>query len=138
MKELHLEPHIDCDRRGSLCTMSGDGLGFVDRFYQELKSSQVDPHRWVENLPVLLLGIRATVKTNLGCSSADLVLDQHFVFRVNLLSQQQKSYITPHPLSNPHSSADLHIYTMIFCIVSMFLYVTTVRASLQPPNWVPF
>ena len=28
MKELHLGPHVDCDRRGSLQAMSGDGLGY--------------------------------------------------------------------------------------------------------------
>ena len=28
MKELHLGPHVDCDRRGSLRAMSGDGLGY--------------------------------------------------------------------------------------------------------------
>ena len=27
MKELHRGPHVDCDRRGSLRAMSGDGLG---------------------------------------------------------------------------------------------------------------
>ena len=28
MKELHLGPHGDCNRRGSLRAMSGDGLGY--------------------------------------------------------------------------------------------------------------
>ena len=28
MKELHLGPHGDCDRRGSLQAMSEDGLGY--------------------------------------------------------------------------------------------------------------
>ena len=28
MKELHLGPHVDCDRRGSLRAVSGDGLGY--------------------------------------------------------------------------------------------------------------
>ena len=28
MKELHLRPHVDCDRRGSLRAMTGDGLGY--------------------------------------------------------------------------------------------------------------
>ena len=28
IKELHLGPHVDCDKRGSLRTMSGDGLGY--------------------------------------------------------------------------------------------------------------
>ena len=28
MKELHLGPHVGCDRSGSLRDMSGDGLGY--------------------------------------------------------------------------------------------------------------
>ena len=28
MRELHLGSHVDCNRRGSLRAMSGDGLGY--------------------------------------------------------------------------------------------------------------
>ena len=35
MKELHLGPHVDCDRRGSLRTMSGDGLDTIGREFGE-------------------------------------------------------------------------------------------------------
>jgi cleavage and polyadenylation specificity factor subunit 1 len=50
--------------------------GMVERFHRQLKASlmaQADPNRWVENLPITLLGIRCTVKNDLGCTPAELV-----------------------------------------------------------------
>ncbi len=50
--------------------------GLVERFHGHLKGAlrvQSNPDRWVENLPLVLLGCRAAVKSDLKCSAADLV-----------------------------------------------------------------
>jgi len=50
--------------------------GMVERFHRQLKAAlrACDrPENWVENLPLVLLGIRATVKADIGCSAAELV-----------------------------------------------------------------
>ena len=50
--------------------------GLVERFHRQLKASfkaQPEPHRWTEHLPLVLLGIRATVKEDVGCTPAELV-----------------------------------------------------------------
>ena len=49
--------------------------GMVERFHRQLKAalSTHDPARWVDALPVVLLGIRTALKTDLDCSAAELV-----------------------------------------------------------------
>jgi cleavage and polyadenylation specificity factor subunit 1 len=50
--------------------------GLVERFHRQLKVSltcQPDQTRWTENLPLVLLGIRSTVKEDLQFSPAELV-----------------------------------------------------------------
>nr|XP_050029029.1 uncharacterized protein LOC126525012 [Dermacentor andersoni] len=47
----------------------------VERFNRQLKSALVTTEKlsWVEALPLILLGIRTAVKTDIGCSAAELV-----------------------------------------------------------------
>lgn len=50
--------------------------GLVERFHRQLKASlkcQPNPTQWVDGLPLVLLGIRTTLKQDLHCSSAELV-----------------------------------------------------------------
>ncbi|XP_064485941.1 uncharacterized protein LOC135398469 [Ornithodoros turicata] len=50
--------------------------GLVERLHRHLKAALVaheDRAHWVHHLPLVLLGIRAAVKTDIGCSAADLV-----------------------------------------------------------------
>ena len=50
--------------------------GLVERFHRTLKAAlkaHDEPHRWSEFLPLTLLGIRTTVKTDLNCSPAEMV-----------------------------------------------------------------
>ncbi|BHF73645.1 hypothetical protein SprV_0401672700 [Sparganum proliferum] len=64
-----------------LHTHSDDSLpptanGMVERFHRQLKTALravEDPENWSDNLPLALLGIRAALKTDLGCSAAELV-----------------------------------------------------------------
>nr|VZI21988.1 unnamed protein product [Spirometra erinaceieuropaei] len=48
----------------------------VERFHRQLKTAlrvKEDPRNWSDNLPLALLGIRAALKSDLGCSAAELV-----------------------------------------------------------------
>ena len=50
--------------------------GLVERFHRQLKAALracPDPVQWVDALPLILLGIRTTLKQDLGCSVAELV-----------------------------------------------------------------
>ena len=50
--------------------------GLVERFHCQLKAalkSQLHPDHWTDCLPVILLGIRTTLKQDLGCSLVELV-----------------------------------------------------------------
>ncbi|BHF66492.1 hypothetical protein SprV_0200950900 [Sparganum proliferum] len=50
--------------------------GMVERFHCQLKTALravEDPGNWSDNLPLALLGIRAALKSDLGCSAAELV-----------------------------------------------------------------
>nr|XP_054767000.1 uncharacterized protein LOC129274180 [Lytechinus pictus] len=50
--------------------------GIVERFHRQLKAAlraQFDHSKWQEFLPIALLGIRTTVKEDLGCTPAELV-----------------------------------------------------------------
>ncbi|BHF63905.1 hypothetical protein SprV_0200690000 [Sparganum proliferum] len=48
----------------------------VEHFHRQLKTALravEDPGNWSDNLPLALLGIRAALKSDLGCSAAELV-----------------------------------------------------------------
>ena len=50
--------------------------GLVERFHRQLKAairSSDNPRRWTEHLPLILLGIRSSLKADLNCSVAELV-----------------------------------------------------------------
>lgn len=50
--------------------------GLVERFHRQLKNAlkaQYHPDQWTEALPLVLLGIRSSLKADLNCSAADMV-----------------------------------------------------------------
>ena len=49
--------------------------GLVERFHRQLKAAIMTTAsiQWTEQLPLILLGLRNTIKEDLGCSPADLV-----------------------------------------------------------------
>lgn len=53
--------------------------GMVERFHRSLKAalmSRCNTEHWVDELPVVLLGLRNSLKEDLGCSSSELVYGQ--------------------------------------------------------------
>src|SRR5215469_13214645 len=58
------------------CSYHPISQGIIERFHRQLKASLMahpPPDRWMESLPLVLLGIRFSVKEDLQCSSAELV-----------------------------------------------------------------
>ena len=50
--------------------------GLVERFHRQLKAAlkcSQDPTHWTKALPMVLLGIRTTLKQNLKCTTAEMV-----------------------------------------------------------------
>ena len=50
--------------------------GLVERFHRQLKASlraTAPSTQWIEALPIVLLGLRTSVKEDLGCCTAELV-----------------------------------------------------------------
>ena len=50
--------------------------GIIERFHRQLKvalKTHSDPAQWYDALPLVLLGIRTALKSDIGCSVAELV-----------------------------------------------------------------
>ena len=70
--------------------------GLVERFHRRLKEAllamaQDEPNRWYWRLPCVLLGIRTTLKPDLGAAPADLVYGEGLAVPGSLLSQTPPS-----------------------------------------------
>ena len=64
-------------QRNATCSFRPESNGMVERMHRTLKTAlrcQENPTDWYSNLGVVLLGMRAMVKEDLGCSSAELTL----------------------------------------------------------------
>ena len=67
--------------------------GIIEGFHRQLKSAlkaHSSPSHWIETLPLVLLGIRTALKTDLQCSAAELCMGGHYIYQVNF------SFKTPH------------------------------------------
>ncbi|KAJ8031654.1 hypothetical protein HOLleu_24913 [Holothuria leucospilota] len=130
--------------------------GLVERFHRHLKAAfkaQSEPYRWTENLPMIMLGIRSTVKNDLGCSSAELVfgcplrLPGEFIVPVEdfstldpgnyvdrLRRRMSKLKAVPPRTSNRPSQLDKTLMTTPY----VFIRVDAVKKPLQPPYTGPY
>ena len=77
--ELHLFKHL-LQTLGStrIRTTSYHPManGMVERFHRQLKAalkSHPNPTQWTTSLPLVLLGIRSSLKPDIGCTAAELV-----------------------------------------------------------------
>ena len=75
--------------------------GLVERFHRRLKEAllamaQDEPNRWFWRLPCVLLGIRTTLKPDIGASPADMVYGEGLAVPGSLLSS------TPPPEAEQH------------------------------------
>ncbi|CAI2739044.1 unnamed protein product, partial [Dicrocoelium dendriticum] len=117
--------------------------GLVERFHRQLKAaitaSQSSTH-WSEQLPIILLGIRNTIKEDLGCCPAELVfgttlrLPDPTSYVVRLRQHFSSVRPTPPRFSprNQQVHSDLHTCPFVF------VRVDAVRKPLTPPYEGPF
>ena len=131
--------------------------GIIERFHRQLKAAlkaHMSSSHWTETLPLLLLGIRTALKTDLQCSAAELVYgttlrvpgefflqdtasatEDTSVLLTNLKAAMRELRAVPprhQTRSNTYVSKDLSTCTHVF------VHNDTVRKPLQPPYDGPF
>ena len=130
--------------------------GLVERFHRQLKSSlkaQTEPNRWTESLPLILMGIRTSLKTDLACSAAELVFGTTLRLPGEFIvpSQDSKSvdpssyvdrlrrYMSELQLTSPRSAQrSSHVPGDLFTCTHVFVRVDSVKKPLQPPYHGPY
>ena len=129
--------------------------GLVERFHHQLKSSLKahDNQRWIETLPVVLLGIRTAVKSDLGCCAAELVfgttirLPGEFVATSQIYSdsepgnyvhrlRQHMASLQPTPARTQQRQSQVH--PELSTCTHVFVRVDAVKKPLQQPYDGPF
>ena len=129
--------------------------GLVERFHRYLKSSliaRLPQQNWTESLPLVLLSIRAGLKEDIGCSSAELVygctlrlpgefFDQSYPSPMDLPSyvNRLKSHmesvrVTP---TRKHTWP-ARIHEDLLSSTHVFVRCDAVKHPLQPPYSGPF
>ncbi|BHF66092.1 hypothetical protein SprV_0200910600 [Sparganum proliferum] len=130
--------------------------GLVERFHRQLKASlrsHDNPSHWSEHLPLVMLGIRTALKSDLECSAAELVygttlripgdffgysqssahLDpSNYVQRLHQAMTHLRATPPRAPTSNSHIDPNLLICSFVFVRVDI------VRRPLQQPYDGPF
>ena len=129
--------------------------GLVERFHRQLKvalKATPEPTHWVKALPLVLLGIRAGLKQDIGCSSAELVygttlrLPGEFFSTNNEEHPDPTSYVTnlkqimshlqPPKARQVHRSA--HVSDILSTCTHVFVRYDAVKKPLQRPYDGPF
>ena len=114
--------------------------------------AQADSSKWSDALPLVLLGIRSTIKEDIGCTAAELVYgttltlpgqlvnyeptthgdSTHFASRLLQMMQNIRA-IPPREYNNP-VHLDKHLETCKF----VFVRVDAVKKPLTPPYEGPY
>ena len=129
--------------------------GLVERLHRQLKAA-IKTHnntRWTEVLPLVLLGIRTAIKTDIGCSCAELVFGTalklpaqfvaptkpeecidptNYVHRLKQLMQD----LSPTPTRKQQTTSRIH--PELHSSSHVFVRNDAVRKPLQPPYRGPF
>ncbi|XP_064462825.1 uncharacterized protein LOC135373663 [Ornithodoros turicata] len=106
-----------------------------------------DRDHWVNHLPLVLLGIRAALKPDLGCSSAELVYGsalrlpadffvppQHPPAPAEYLQHLQRFFASLRPTpTRTDSSRKVHVPQELATATHVFLRTDAVRRALTPP-----
>ncbi|KAM7313780.1 uncharacterized protein ISCGN_003573 [Ixodes scapularis] len=130
--------------------------GMVERLHRQLKASLItkdDRTNWVNHLPLVLLGIRATLKEDVGCTAAELVfgttlrLPGEFLTHLSTPPPDLPSYLQDlrdllsslrPTLPRQQTPRKIFIHTELTTCTHVFLRRDSVRPSLTPPYDGPF
>ncbi|XP_064462625.1 uncharacterized protein LOC135373336 [Ornithodoros turicata] len=130
--------------------------GLVERLHRQLKVAfRASPHiPWSEVVPLVLLGLRAAVKPDLGCSVVELVYGTTLRLPGELLCpppvdppssasdyvsrlRQVMGSLRPYA-SRPPRSASSYQHPDLTTCTHVFIHCDAVRKPLQPPYTGPF
>ena len=129
--------------------------GMVERFHRQLKSSikaYRDPAKWTEILPIVLLGIRNTIKTDLQCTPAQLVYGTTLRLPGQFMTSTSSTALDPtvyvdrlqhamHDLKpvQPRSQAvKSYLPKDLSTCTHVYVRTDSVRTPLQPPYTGPY
>ena len=125
--------------------------GMVERFHRQLKTALIahnSTDAWTDLLPMVLLGIRATVKEDLQCSPAELVYGAPLKLPGELpTSDNANSPIVLESKCNVSSLVGLDLSisnpltsrkTWLLHYTEVFIWVDSNKPPLHPPYEGPF
>ena len=129
--------------------------GMVERFHCQLKAalkSHLNPTLWTNSLPLVPLGIRSSLKADIGCTAAELVygttlrLPGSYFNPVSTTQlpasyvEQLKETMSSLHATPPHTTSQcpVHVNPDLFSQSHVFLRQDGVRAPLQPPYNGPY
>ena len=125
--------------------------GLVEHFHRQLKAS-LKAHNTVhltEVIPLVLLGIRPTIKPDIGCSAAEFVFgtvmlpakfcgsftDQLCWLSIQLIFPTNKRDWCEQQATRP---TQVHVHPELYSSSHIFLRVDAVKGPIQPPYKGPF
>ena len=130
--------------------------GMVERFHRSLKAAlKASPHGWTRALPSALLGLRASVKEDLGCTAADLLYGATLVLPGELLGATSNEVVpreadfasqlkdtmnalVPVPPKQQPPGRQVFVHKDLADCTHVFLRIDRVRGPLAPPYEGPF
>jgi transposase InsO family protein len=128
--------------------------GMVERFHRTMKAAHMchQPATWTTALPLVLHGLRTTIKSDLKTSPAELVYGEPLRVMSEFFSptavpenpdtlivqlNENLATIRPVPASR-HSARKTFIYKDLKDATHLFLRTDSLRSSLQPPFTGPY
>lgn len=128
--------------------------GIVERLHRQLKTAltaRLDRDHWVDHLPMVLLGLRAVLRRDLGCSTAELVYGAPLrlpgdLFNPSVTSPQPLQYLQRlqdcirqlRPVLPRSSDHSVFVHPDLASATHVFLRRDAVKAPLTPSYDGPY